>query len=863
MNRSDDPASNLSFPGLESLDPALFDVVEEYTRRLLSGDDVDLDVLLAEHPEWAGTIKSLLPTMQGLADLGQVEPGPRPEEGRGGESPGEWYFGNFRVIREVGRGGMGIVYEAEQVELKRRVALKILPLAAAMDSRALQRFQLEAQVAGWLQHPRIVPVHAVGVVDELPFYAMQLVEGGSLASLIAELRGLVGLAEESAPQSEAGALAVGLLSGRFAPPQRESDSAHHVSGPAPVASRPGPSAPLSIRGRSYLRTIARLGIQAAEALGYAHDQGVIHRDVKPANLLLDRQGDLWVADFGMADVQGSAELTRTGDLPGTLRYMSPEQALGRRALVDRRTDLYSLGATLHELLTLQPAVSGADHQEVLRRIAEEEPTPVRRLNPAVPVDLATIVAKLMAKDPSNRYETAWLLAEDLGRFLDGVPIVARPVGPLTRAWRWCRRKPIQAGLAGALVLALGIGIGGITWNWREAERQKGLLVVAEKEARSQAARADAINRFLIDRLLAQAEPANNPAANRVTLLEVLDRAADGVGASFADQPEIEATLRLAIGRIYHGLGEYAKSEAHERLALTRFGPVAAGQGQGAGRLEAKSELGHMLSHLGRWDEAEPLLLQAVDQSRRELGASHTTTLRASEYLADVHRMTGRNADAESLYRRYLADARRAPKPDQDIIFSALFNLGDVLLRERRPVEGEALYRELLSDQRRLKGPRHPDTLSTMNNLGAVLQKQEKYGEAEQLFRQCAAIDRDVFGPKHPQTATVVYNLGHVLNKQGRFAEAEALMREAVEARKSGVGPDHPATLYAISGLASVLRSQGKLDEAEALLRPCLEAQTRILGARHPETVRTQEFLDKVADDRSRRGSTITPDVAKH
>ena len=185
---------------------------------------------------------------------------------------------------------------------------------------------------------------------------------------------------------------------------------------------------------SYIRTVARLGCQAAEALGYAHDQGIVHRDIKPANLLLDARGDLWVADFGMAYVQGDPGLTLTGDLPGTLRYMSPEQALGKRALVDRRTDLFALGATLYELLALRPSVDGGDRQEMLHRIAEENPEPLRRLNPAVPVDLATIVAKLLSKDPANRYQTAWLLADDLNRFLEGCPIAARPVGPVTRVW---------------------------------------------------------------------------------------------------------------------------------------------------------------------------------------------------------------------------------------------------------------------------------------------------------------------------------------------------------------------------------------------------------------------------------------------
>lgn len=823
-------------------DPALAGFIEALTKRMQGGESVDVEGLVAEHPAWAEVIRGLLPALQGLAALGRVGEvaGGSPEFGA---SAGR-VFGDFRIVREVGRGGMGIVYEAEQVTLSRRVALKVLPLAAAMDPRALQRFQLEAQVAGWLQHPRIVPVHAVGLVDDVPYYAMPFIEGGSLADLIGELRGLIGGRghEPEAPSAavKSDSLAAGVLSGRFAPSRGESDSGRHHTGQAHSAEGAEPAS-LSIGTRAYIRTVARLGIQAAEALGYAHDHGVIHRDVKPANLLLDRRGDLWVADFGMADVQGDVGVTVTGDLPGTLRYMSPEQALGRRSLVDRRTDVYSLGATLYELLTLHAAVAGADRQEILRRVVEGEPAPIRRKNPTVPVDLATIVTKAIAKDPSGRYETAWQLADDLGRFLEGRPIAARPVGPAARAWRWCRRKPLQASLASSLVVALVVGFAGITWNWREAVRQR-------KEARSQAARADAINRFLIHKLLIQAEPANNPAASRVTLLEVLDRAAAEVGSSFVGQAELEAAIRIAIGRTYHGLGEYAKSEAHYRAAFRILGRRPGGLGRDG--LEAKSELGHLLCHLGRVDEAEPLLLEAVEATRRDLGPTHVVSLASAEYLADLHKDKGRFAQAEALYRRYLDDARKAPKPDQDIILTALNNLGLTLLKRGKTDEAEALYRRLVADSRRIKGPKHPDTLAALNNLATLFESQKKYAEAEPLFREALRHNREVLGPKHPGTLATMFNLAYVLKDLGHLDEAESLFRQDLELQRESQGPEHPSTLLMISNLASLLRSRGRLDEAEALLRPCLDVQRRVLGPNHPDTLKTASRLDAVAKVRT-------------
>ncbi len=915
-----------------SIDPALIEMGDEFSRRTLAGETVDIDALVAAHPEQAEAFRKLLPIFRGLAELEPVDGanGTLAAAAQHGPADGK-VFADFHIVREIGRGGMGIVYEARQAAIGRRVALKVLPLAAAMDPKALQRFQLEAQVAGLLQHPHIVPVFAVGTVDQVPYFAMQFIEGGSLAGLIAELRGLVERGADHAVSASSGdspsALALGLLTGRFAPSGRESDlqragrgkfsgkgeppdersanaglanlrngeppcepaspqasaqpgsvgaSPSHgrlrsasregtpgepaASAPSPALRAPSPrggegekrpggsstlgtdsgpakaspshgqlrsaaTAPQSIRGRTFHRTVARLGIQTAQALGYAHDQGIVHRDVKPANLLLDKRGDLWVADFGMADVQGDAGLTMTGDLPGTLRYMSPEQAAGKRALIDRRTDIYSLGATLYELLALQPAIVGSDRAEIIRRIAEEEPEPLRRLNPAVPVDLATIVTKALSKEPSKRYDTAWQLAGDLECYLDGRPIAARPVGPLARTWRWCKRKPMQASLAAGLVLALVVGFSGITWNWWKAQAaeqkarteaanaraESARATAAEKDARAQSAKADAINTFLIDKLLGQASPNTNPGASRVTLREALDRAAAEIGSSFQGQPAIEAALRMAIGKTYHDLGDYPKSETHYRAAYAIYGRGFDESGQG--RLSAMAELGHSLYHIGRLDEAEPLLVTARDEAGRLLGPTHDLRLRSSEYLASVYTDRGRHSDAE------------------------------------------ALNRQLVEDSRAARGPKHPDTLTAIHNLARALWGQKRYAEAEVLFRECLRLENEVHGPEHPHALVTLGNLASTLQRLDRLDEAESLYRQCLDAQRRVLGPDHSSTLGTANVLASLLRSRGRLDEAESLLSMCLEARRRALGADHADTLKTAATLEAIRKERSQPKAT--------
>jgi serine/threonine protein kinase len=436
MNRSNsqlDPAVRA--------DPALAEVVEELTARLKAGEAVDLDAWLAERPVYADELRRLLPMLRLLADLscsgGARAPAIPPEEVASG------LLGDFLILREVGKGGMGIVYEAKQISLRRRVALKVLPFAATMDPRHLRRFQNEAQAAAGLHHTNIVPVYSVGCERGVHFYAMQFIDGQPLSELIQQWR----QAEKTAPAAgEERTVA-------YQPSLQEAIVA------TPTVQAAGDATPLTSEGkwgREYFRKVAEWGVQAAEALDHAHQVGVVHRDIKPANLLLDGLGNLWVTDFGLAQVRhGEVNLTMTGDLVGTLRYMSPEQALAKRVVIDHRTDVYSLGATLYELLTLRPVFDGSDRQELLRQIAFEEPVRPRRLERAVPAELETIVLKAMEKRPQDRYATSQELADDLERWLKHEPIRARRPTLLQGTTKWVRRhKPAAA--AGAVVLLMAL-----------------------------------------------------------------------------------------------------------------------------------------------------------------------------------------------------------------------------------------------------------------------------------------------------------------------------------------------------------------------------------------------------------------------
>ncbi len=414
--------------GLESLVGRLAD---EFLSRQEAGERPGVEEYVARHPQAADLLRKVLASLQLLGpSLAGAAPIPA-----GGDEPAST-LGDFRLIREVGRGGMGIVYEAEQISLGRRVALKVLPFAATMDPRQLQRFQNEARAAAGLHHTNIVPVFAVGCERGVHYYAMQFIEGRTLAAFIDDAR------HDAVRQT---------------PTLAEPKTAAPSATTAPPVARTTAAAP---RDAAYFRQVAEWGIQAAEALDCAHALGIVHRDVKPANLLVDATGRLWVTDFGLAQVQSDAKLTMTGDLIGTLRYMSPEQALAKRVVIDHRTDVYSLGATLYELVTLLPAFDGSDRQELLRQIAFEEPKAPRRVNKAIPAELETIVLKALEKNPADRFATAKDLADDLRHFMEDRPIRARRPTLVQRTRKWARRHKPLVGAAAVCLLVTVVAAGG-------------------------------------------------------------------------------------------------------------------------------------------------------------------------------------------------------------------------------------------------------------------------------------------------------------------------------------------------------------------------------------------------------------------
>jgi serine/threonine protein kinase/cytochrome c-type biogenesis protein CcmH/NrfG len=771
----------------------LANLVDEITQRLNAGETIDIDEYVARYPDIAGTLACVLETLMLVrqpptADESQVVHGspdtahsvvrgsPDPSVVRGSPDPAHvGLLGDFRILREIGRGGMGVVYEAEQLSIGRRVALKVLPFASVLDRQQLNRFKNEARAAGTLDHPNIVAVYSVGVERSVHFYAMQLIEGQSLAQVVEQLRKTLPLPPG---EGRGEGLGEGQSEGQVGAASRAALSENsHVTDArlAPLAGRTADTAPIAFlstlnsppstlppySSREYFRTIAQLGIQAAEALDHAHQNGILHRDIKPANLLIDDTGKLWITDFGLARMEQDAGMTMTGDILGTLRYMSPEQALAKRVVVDHRSDIYSLGVTLYELLTLQPAFTGDDRQELLRQIAFEEPRKLRQISTRIPHDLETIILKAIEKNAADRYRTARDLADDLHRLLNHDPIKAKPPTWRDRIMKWSRRHP--AGMrATVLTILLSTGVIAASVGWAVRDRQ-----VQHKLA------------------MATADLASNAAA--LVELGRYDEAVKALIEVIKLNPKsVEGYFNL--GKALLHKRSYDQAIANFREAI-RLRPTY---------VEAHFGLANALNDKGLIDEAIVVYEEVIRFKPDNLAARNNLAVSLTN--------KGRKDDAIDQYRQVIKLA-----PD---VSKAHINLGEFLRISDRPDEAISCFREAI----RLD----PTNSSPYSGAGRIYFGKGHYDNAIPFLKASILL--------HPEPDTGEYNPYPSLES----ALAQTVGEKAVlDFYKEAIAlqPDVP-TLHLSH--ASALRRQGDIELAAMAEETAIRLHKRGYG--NPQTL---------------------------
>ncbi|KAA3611843.1 MAG: serine/threonine protein kinase [Planctomycetota bacterium] len=649
-------------------------------------------------------------------------------------------IGDFRLVRQLGRGGMGEVWEAEQIPLKRRVALKILAPHLGLSPDSLHRFRREAEAGGRLQHSGIVSVFAIGEAESFHFIAQELIAGGfSLADRIEESR-----------------------------ETREQGAAHY-------------------------RETGEIFRQAALALHAAHEAGIVHRDIKPGNILLAPDGQPKIADFGLAMVQDALGLSRSGELTGTPYYMSPEQAASRRMGMDHRTDVFSLGATLYESLALQRPFEGDTSRQVLEKILLEDPPDPRRLRSRVPGDLAIICLKALEKKRERRYSTMAALAEDLRRFLNHETIQARPPTAWTRATKWVRRHPLWSlGTASALI-ALPL-LSALVLEARAARND----AVEEAAHKSQVAKILAGLFRMPDPVQARGEP--------ITPSEMLIGAARSLRTELAEQPELQADLLLIIAEVLVSLAHHSEAETmiEEVLALRKqeFGEDHPSVWQ------ARSIRGRLLHLQGHYAEAELELESTLTSQRRHFGEDHPDSLATMSALASACWQRRKLDQAAELFRRAYGHWSRLEGAESPRALRARMDVARTTSALGDDRQSDSIYQETLAAQRRILGSDHLDTLETMWQIGLLYLKLERWQEAENHLQECAQANEKVLGPIHPRTLRVVDDHAQAMAKMGRLDEAEAAHRRVYELRLKHSGSQHYGTAKALLGLARVLSAKG-------------------------------------------------------
>jgi eukaryotic-like serine/threonine-protein kinase len=688
-------------------------------------------------------------------------------------------IGRYRILRLLGEGGMGSVYQAEQQSPHRVVALKVIK-PGVVSAELLRRFEQEAEALGRLQHPGIAQIYEAGTADSgfgpQPYFAMELVEGRSLTEY-------------------------------------------------------------ALKGHLNARARLELTAKICDAVNHAHQRGLIHRDLKPGNILVDDAGQPKILDFGVARVTDSdTEATRQtdlGQLIGTLAYMSPEQALADLLELDIRSDVYALGVITYELLAgqLPYDMNRKALHEVVQTIRETDPAPLSSVHRMYRGDIETIVAKALEKDKTRRYASAAELASDIRRYLTNQPIVARPPSASYQLQKFARRHRALVAGVGAVFLVLTAGLAVSTWQAVRARRAE--------------AAAKAVSDFLQNDLLAQASAANQSGPGMkpdpdLKVRTALDRAAAKIEGKFDKQPRVEAAIRNTLGQTYQDLGLYPESRKQLELALELQRGVDGPENPKT--LDVARRLGVTAYYQGKYAEAERLESQTLEIDRRVLGPEHLDTLLSMKNLANIYSALGKSPQAEALQSQAFQAMRRVLGPENPNTLKSMTGLARVYKDEGKYAQAEALHSKTLEIERRVLGPEHPLTLQCMHELGSVYLYEGKYAQAEALYKQTTEIDRRVLGPEHPTTLLCMKNLADAYKTQGEYPQAEALYKQLLEIDRRVSGPEHPDTLTSMNGLSDAYNYEGKYVQAEALDNQILEIARRVLGPEHPLTLRCISLL---------------------
>lgn len=803
-------------------------LAEDYLERKKRGETIQLESFLKDYPDLAGELADYIHLLE-LMD------GTRTTTPRRINKQTRERIGDFSLIRMIGQGGMGLVFEAMQESLRRKVALKLLKHSTS-DPATLARFNREARAAARLHHTNIVAVYGVGIDDGENYLALQYIPGISLDRLLQRMRQVDEGSTLKLKKREStvdGLEAPNQVLPRPTEPPQEKHLANEIIHQWTTLRINDPQA--------YTRRMALLFADVADALGHAHAQGVLHRDVKPSNLMLDEQGVIWITDFGLARIHQEENLTESGQLVGTLRYLAPER-LRRQESV--RSDQYSLAATLYELLTLQPVYDAATSEEILHKISKDSPIPPSRHLPGLPLDLQTIILKGLSRDPEQRYSTISLMGLDLRRFVEGLPIRARRQSPIQAAYRWARRNPVVSSLIAAILVTLLSGlIVSAVFYWK-AEQGRLDASLAESKARVSAetaaqaeSRTKKINQFFLSEVLAQASPTKK--GRNVTLLEALKAASDAVPTVFVGEPGIQAEVRDDLGEVFRQIGQAPAALEQYQYALELREKELGKEDPATLAIVHNIVLANL--DLGKIKEAEPFLKRLLSVYQHQYGKDDPKTLHIHNNLAVVLEKLGKYEEAVPLQRESFKRAQETHGLDDDLTLNAQNNLGLLLVKANLVDEALKMLEDLIERLKDRFPADHHRVLLARNNLMTIAFQKREFRKALPQAKEIYELQKRTAGEYDHTTLMYQNNLGTILSNIDT-AEAVKVLLDTIEKMETSLDENHANRLSAYHNLGTTYFKMKQYDKAEPMLMKSLEGRRKIMPEQHPERISTVVYL---------------------